>query len=78
MTSFTGVMVYVIIWFVVLFTVLPFGVRRPDHVEDGHDPGAPDKPMLWRKAAITTVIATALWVVAFFLIENDLLSFRSA
>ena len=38
MTSFTGVMVYVIIWFVVLFTVLPFGVRRPEHVEEGPRP----------------------------------------
>lgn len=76
MTTFTGVMVYVIIWWVVLFTVLPFGVRPPAEVEEGHDPGAPAKPMMWRKILITTVIATTLWIGAYFVIENGLLSFR--
>lgn len=78
MTGFTGIMVYVIIWFVVLFTVLPFGVKRPTEVEEGHDPGAPDQPMLWRKALATTVITTLLWGVVYLLIENDFLSFRGA
>ncbi len=78
MTWFTGAMVYVIIWWVVLFTVLPWGVRVPDETEPGHASSAPDKPMLWRKALITTVIATLLWGVAYYLIESDLISFRAA
>lgn len=76
MNWFTGLLVYVMIWWVVLFTVLPWGVRPPDKVETGHADGAPANPMLWRKAGITTVIATLLWGVAYYLIESDLISFR--
>ena len=32
MTWFTGLMVFVILWFLVLFMVLPFGVKAPDEV----------------------------------------------
>ena len=41
MTWFTGLMVYVILWFLVLFMVLPFGVKVPGEVEKGHAPSAP-------------------------------------
>lgn len=76
MSWVTGVMVFAIIWWVVLFTVLPWGVRVSEDPEPGHATSAPDKPMLWRKALITTVIAAVLWVGAYYLIESDLLSFR--
>ena len=61
MDWFSGVLVYVMIWWVVFFTTLPFGVKLPAKREPGHDAGAPEKPMLWRKAAVTTVIAMVLW-----------------
>jgi predicted secreted protein len=76
MTWFTGLMVYAIIWWVVLFAVLPWGVHVPDQHEPGHATSAPEKPMLWRKAAVTTAIATVLWVIAYYLITSDLISFR--
>jgi len=46
-------------WFIVLFAVLPFGVRSQH--EDGSyiagtDPGAPVAPKLWIKALWTTVL----------------------
>ena len=58
MTWLTGVMAYVIIWWLVLFTVLPWGVRVPDDPEPGHATSAPEKPMMGRKALVTTAIAT--------------------
>jgi predicted secreted protein len=66
----------VIIWWVVIFAVLPWGVKVSDNPEPGHAPSAPEKPMLWRKAAITTVIATILWGVAYYVIEADLIPVR--
>ena len=60
----------------VLFAVLPWGVRVPDQHEPGHATSAPERPMLWRKALITTVISAALWGVAYFVIESDLITFR--
>ncbi|MDH3475888.1 MAG: DUF1467 family protein [Rhodospirillales bacterium] len=76
MNWFSGILVYVMIWWVVLFTVLPWGVKPPDNPEPGHADGAPAKPMLGRKFAITTAIATLLWIAAYYLIESGLLSFR--
>ena len=76
MTWFTGAMVYVIIWWVVLFTVLPWGVRAPDEPEPGHVPSAPVKPRLLLKFAITTGIASVLFVIVYFVIDSDLISFR--
>ena len=77
MTWFTGTMAYIIIWWLVLFTVLPWGVRVPDDPEPGHATSAPEKPMMWRKALVTTAIAAILWVGFYALIESDLLSLRS-
>ena len=76
MNWFTGIMVYVMIWWVVLFTVLPWGVKVPEEPEPGHATSAPEKPRLVRKFAITTVIATLLWGIAYYLIESGLISFR--
>jgi predicted secreted protein len=44
MTFATGVVVYVMIWVVALFMVLPWGVRLPDRIVRGHADSAPDKP----------------------------------
>ncbi len=76
MTWFTGILVYVVIWWVTLFLVLPWGVKVPDEPEPGHASSAPENPMMWRKALITTLIAAVFWGIAFWLIESDLLTLR--
>jgi predicted secreted protein len=75
MNWFTGTMVYLMLWWLVFFAVLPFGVRVPDQVDEGHATSAPAKPRLWLKAGITTLIAAVLWAGAYWLITSDLLSF---
>ena len=75
MTWFTGLMVYLVLWWLVFFAVLPFGVRVPDEVEQGHATSAPARPRLWLKAGITTLIAAVLWAGAYWLITSDFLSF---
>ena len=76
MTWFTGILVYLIVWWVVLFAVLPWGVRVPDKQEEGHASSAPSNPRLWLKAGVTTLIATAIWLGIYFLIRSDWISFR--
>lgn len=76
MNWFSGILVYIVIWFVVLFAVLPWGVRQPEKVEPGHERGAPANPRLWLKAAITTGIALLVWIAVFFIIEYDLIPVR--
>ncbi len=70
------IVVFVILWWVVFFVTLPWGVRRAEEVEEGNDPGAPANPRLWLKAGITTVIAILLTAVAWWVITSDLISVR--
>jgi predicted secreted protein len=57
--------IYLTIWWVVLFAVLPLGVRSSEEAEEdlpaGADPGAPSSPDLLKKAAITTVVSAVLF-----------------
>jgi len=76
----SGVVVYVILWWLVFFMCLPIGVRPPHEVgeqaEEGHEAGAPVKTYLPVKLLAATLIAAVLWGVAFWLIQSDMLSFR--
>ena len=76
MNPVTAVVVFIIIWWVTLFTVLPCGVRRTENPEEGHDQGAPARPMLLRKLLITTGISVILFGVTYGVIETSGLSLR--
>lgn len=76
MTLFQGVVVYVVTWWVVIFAVLPFGIRPIEKGELGHATGAPANPRLWLKAGITTVITTAIWIAFYLVVSSNLISFR--
>ena len=83
MSLVSGLAVYFIIWWLSLFIVLPFGVRTQAEEEDqrlGTTPSAPAKAMMIRKAVVTTILATVLfglfyWVVAIKGFGFDLVSF---
>ena len=55
--------IYFVVWFLVLFAVLPFGVRTQDEEGEtvlGTPPSAPAKPRLLRVAVITTLVTAVL------------------
>jgi len=78
--SLTGSLaVYVIIWWLVLFMVLPIGAKQKiddSSVADGHDAGAPAKPMMWRKILATTVISAAIFGLFYWVHAMGWLDFR--
>ena len=76
MTIVTGLVVYIILWWLVLFMVLPWGIRAPEELAPGHVASAPAAPRLWLKFGVTTGIATVLWTIAYVVIEAGLISFR--
>ena len=55
--------IYLTIWWIVLFAVLPLGVRSSEDEElpEGADRGAPASPDLLKKAAITTAVSAVLF-----------------
>lgn len=61
-----GIASYFILWWTVLFAVLPWGVRSHHEAGvkpgEGVDPGAPVVPQLLKKALITTLVSTVLFV----------------
>ncbi|MEO6395647.1 MAG: DUF1467 family protein, partial [Devosia sp.] len=55
--------IYVIVWFVCLFVVLPFGVRNQidtGEIVRGSEPGAPVAPRLWQRLFYTTLLAAGV------------------
>lgn len=73
----SGVVVFVIVWWTVLFAVLPWGVRRQADPVNGSDAGAPENPMLLKKALWTTGITCVIWVGVYAVVASDLVSFRA-
>lgn len=72
----TGLMVYLVIWWTVLFAVLPLGVKRVENPGRGQEVGSPERPQLLRKAIITSIVAAVLWIGFYFLHQADFFSFR--
>ena len=72
----TGIAIYITIWWVVIFAVLPWGAQPPDKVERGHAPSAPATPRLRAKALVTTLISTGIWLAIELIVRADLISFR--
>jgi predicted secreted protein len=61
----TAIAIYFLIWWIVLFAVLPWGVRsQGEEATPGTDPVAPRVPHLWAKVAWTTVISAVVFGMA--------------
>ncbi len=74
---FTGAVLYVLIWWTVLFAVLPFGTRPISDADAATGwRGVPERPLLLRKMIATTLVAAVMWAGAYALISSDWLSFR--
>ena len=74
---FTAIVLYVLIWWVTLFAVLPFWtapVVEPDRVSGWR--GAPSHPRLGRKLLVTSLVALLIWVACVVVISGPWLSFR--
>jgi predicted secreted protein len=68
-TISTGFAIYFVLWWIVLFLTLPFGVRSQHEDGDsvaGTDPGAPIVSRMGAKLIWTTVMSTAIFAAAMF------------
>jgi predicted secreted protein len=76
MEFLSGVVVFMIIWWTVIFAVLPWGNARAEQTQAGNEPGAPANPRIVKKMLITTGITIVLWAIAMAVIQSDRLSIR--
>ena len=70
----TAVLVYIFLWWGLFFMMLPIGVRHEEEAEGGNDPGAPDRPLLWKKAGAATVGAGILFMGWAYLLDTGIFS----
>jgi predicted secreted protein len=73
----TGAAIFFLIWWVVLFAVLPWGVRSQHEggeIAPGTDPGAPAIPHLRRKLVWTTLVSAAIFAACYVVYVNQLVS----
>jgi predicted secreted protein len=78
MNWLTGIVVYVLVWWVTLFAILPLWVTPSEPGELGHSAGAPQRPLLPRKLALTTVLAALIWVGIYIVVSEPWFSFRAS
>ena len=80
MTTTTAVAIFFLIWWVVLFAVLPWGVRSQHEggeVAPGTDPGAPTIPRLGHKVVWTTLVAGVIFAACYVAYADRLISLDS-
>ena len=78
MSIFTALAIYFIIWWIVLFAVLPWGVHsqhESGEMTPGTDPGAPVLTNLKQKLVWTTVVATVVFAAWFVVYIYRLVTF---
>lgn len=77
MSRTTYIAVFFLIWWVVLFAVLPWGIHSQaegDAIAPGTDPGAPVLPRLGRKLMWTTLVACVVFAAFYVVTANRLVT----
>jgi predicted secreted protein len=72
-----AIAVFFLIWWIVLFAVLPWGVRSQQEggeVVPGTDPGAPTIPRLGRKLLWTTIVSAVIFAACYVVYVNRLVT----
>ena len=76
-----SIIVYVIVWWIIFFSVLPIGIQSnkekfKDSIE-GADPGAPKNPKIAKKFLITTIITSIVFIMIYYLVNNGFFNLRN-
>jgi predicted secreted protein len=80
MNPLLGVAIYVILWWLSFFVMLPVGAQSPheagETVEPGSEVGAPKVHNVRKKALWAAGIAAVLWLFVFWAVSVDLFGMR--
>lgn len=76
MNLFTTALTFLVLWWLILFMVLPFGVAPPEDVEKGHASSAPARPRMLIKLLVTTLLAVAATYGVLWLLQSGVIELR--
>ena len=77
--SITGLaIIYIIIWWIVFFAILPIDVNRVKTVKvEGEDAGSPENPKMLKKFIYCTGITSIIFLIIYLLMKYEYLSLRN-
>ena len=77
--SLTGsLIIYVLIWWIVFFALLPIDVNREKKENIiGIDAGAPENPKIIKKFVYSTLITSIIFIIIFLLVKYEYLNIRN-
>ncbi len=77
--SLTGsLIIYVLIWWIVFFALLPMDVNREKKGNiKGIDAGAPENPKIIKKFVYSTLITSIIFIIIFLLVKYEHLNIRN-
>ena len=69
--------IYIIIWWIVFFAILPIDVNRQKTIKiNGEDTGSPENPKMIKKFIYCTGISTLIFLIICLLIKYEYLNLR--
>ena len=75
-----SIIVYVLIWWMIFFSVLPIGIKsntnKFQEKLQGNDPGAPKNPNIGKKFFFTTLITSIIFIGIYCMISLNYLNLR--
>lgn len=75
----SALVLYAVIWFLVLFVVLPIGLQTQgdrNEIVPGTQAGAPARLDMWRKARIVTLVSLVIWAIIATVIWAEIITVR--
>ena len=75
-----SIIIYVMIWWIIFFSILPVGIISNKEVFrdsiEGTDPGAPKNPKIGKKFLITTIITSILFIMIYYIVDLGFFNLR--
>ena len=77
--SVTGLaIIFIIIWWIIFFAILPIDVNRNKTVKiEGEDSGSPENPKMLKKFLYCTGLTTVIFVIIYLLMKYEYLNLRN-
>ncbi|MAW01730.1 MAG: hypothetical protein CMI81_02435 [Candidatus Pelagibacter sp.] len=79
MTITGAIVIYVIIWWIVFFTILPLNIKSQldnQKIYPGSEPSAPSDPKIKKRIFSTTLISTILFIIIYILTSFNIINIR--